>query len=140
SSFPYRQIGISLLSLKRRSGPPRLLAYFHVRSTTLESDGTGPSSMKRSAPVVKESDAWCTHPTTALSYTSIQSGIKYAVMPLALSVGIVTLVSTQGGTPVPTAAGSLLTKLEAPAWTLDSWADVKSRESMYAQMRLHSAS
>src|SRR5690606_38743195 len=116
----------SLLSLKRQSGPPRLLAYFHVRSTTLESDGTGPFSMKRSAPVVKESEACSTHPTPALSYTRIQSGIKYAVMPLALSVGIVTLVSTQGGTPVPTAAGSLFTNLEAPALTLDSWEDVKS--------------
>src|SRR5258706_5298856 len=41
----YRQIGSSLLSLKRRSGPPALLTYFHVRSTTLESGGGAPSSI-----------------------------------------------------------------------------------------------
>lgn len=42
---PYRHTGSCLLSLKRLSGPPLLLTYFHVFPTTSASTGTLPLSM-----------------------------------------------------------------------------------------------
>ena len=53
--------------------------------------------------------------------------MKYRVIPLAVIVGIVTFVSTQGGVPVPTAAVVRLIRLDAPPLILDSCNDVISR-------------
>src|SRR5712691_9480061 len=44
---PYKQTGKRLLKLNRRSGPPFFATNRHVSSTTLASDGTTLSSIKR---------------------------------------------------------------------------------------------